>query len=422
MSLNNRRPPVISGIFARCFILSLVLLSFKGFSQDSRSLKNNADSVLPGAAKRFAHYIGLEFRPGFVVPSSPFYKGVNNEELYMKHPLSGHLKYSFGLSRNTPGGRIFSNVQQGAGLAFFDFGNGAEVGTPVAAYLFQNAEVTRLASLVSLNYEWNFGLSSGWKPYDGRTNPNNVIVGSKANAYINLGLYLKWNLARRLSLTSGFDFSHFSNGNTEYPNAGVNTYGFKTGLLYGISEAPAVNQGTGVRIPEFPRHVSYDLVVFGSWRRKGVYFFGSQIASPLKYPVAGAYFAPMYNLGYKFRTGPSLDFIYDGSANVYTKDYIVGTGQDFFKPELNRQVALGLSARAEYIMPVFTIDIGIGSNVLHKGGDFRGTYQSVALKIGTSKSSFLHIGYNLKDFREPNYLMLGLGYRFHNKTPSLLYD
>ena len=33
----------------------------------------------------------------------------------------------------------------------------------------------------------------------------------------------------------------------------------------------------------------------------------------------------MYNLGYKFRFGASLDGVYDGSANVYTymEDYIV---------------------------------------------------------------------------------------------------
>lgn len=31
----------------------------------------------------------------------------------------------------------------------------------------------------------------------------------------------------------------------------------------------------------------------------------------------------------------------------------------------------------------------------------------------------LHIGYNLQDFQTPNYLMLGLGFRFNNKYPKV---
>ncbi len=104
------------------------------------------------------------------------------------------------------------------------------------------------------------------------------------------------------------------------------------------------------------------------------------------------------------------------------QDSVDGTGQVFFTPDRDRQVALGTSIRGEYVMPIFTISLGLGANVLHKGGDLRGTYQAAALKVRTTRSLFLHLGYNLKDFREPNYLMLGLGYRFDNRMPSLLVD
>src|SRR5690625_1794861 len=197
--------------------------------------------------------------------------------------------------------------------------------------------------------------------------------------------------------------------------------GYKLGVIYGLSSRQEIHRpSVDPRILKFPRHLSYDLVVFGSWRRKGVDFFGKQVPSPYRYLVVGAYFAPMYHLGYRFRTGLSVDAIYDGSANVYTEDYIVGTPQPFYQPDCDRQVALGISARGEYVMPLFTICFGIGTNVLHKGGDFRRTYQSVALKIKSTRNTFIHIGYNLKDFQEPNYLMLGLGYRFNNQSPSLL--
>jgi len=40
--------------------------------------------------------------------------------------------------------------------------------------------------------------------------------------------------------------------------------------------------------------------------------------------------------------------------------------------------------------------------VLHGGGDLEGFYQILALKIKTSRHSFIHIGYNLQDFDTPN--------------------
>ncbi len=415
----KKTSPVLIYFLLTCLLLPL---SSKAVYHDKIYYSNETDTIaLREKPMGFTHQIGMEFRPARVIPSAPFYKQANISGLSVTQSQSGHLKYSFALPEGTLGSYAFPNTHQGIGLACYDFGHSAELGSPIAIYLFQSSAISRISSRFSLDYEWNFGLSWGWKPYDPQTNPNNVVVGSGVNAYINLGLYFKWQLARRIAMTSGIDFSHFSNGNTEFPNAGVNASGLKIGLIYDVSKADPKNQKTdNSTIPKFPRHISYDAVVFGAWRRKGVDFFGAQVASPLKYPVIGAYFAPMYNWGYRFRTGLSLDAIYDGSANVYTKDYIIGTQQDFFKPSWERQVALGFSARADYMMPIFTIGIGIGSNVAHKGGDFRGTYEAVVLKIKTSRSSFLHIGYNLKNFNEPNYLMLGLGYTFNNRTPSLL--
>ena len=65
------------------------------------------------------------------------------------------------------------------------------------------------------------------------------------------------------------------------------------------------------------------------------------------------------------------------------------------------------------------VGIGIGANVLHQGGDLAAVYQLVSLKIAATRSTYLHIGYSLQNFRDPNFLMLGIGYRFNNRTPRL---
>lgn len=60
--------------------------------------------------------------------------------------------------------------------------------------------------------------------------------GSNANAYINLDLLLKYRLSSRVTLTGGIGLSHFSNGNTDYPNPGVNTVWARLGVAYRLGD------------------------------------------------------------------------------------------------------------------------------------------------------------------------------------------
>lgn len=391
--------------------------------QRGKTLDTHGDSL---PEHSFIHRLGIEARPQFVFPTNPFLQGYNERWMPIRNSFAGHLRYSFQFRPHTCADRIYGGAYQGMGLSATTFGDKKQLGDPITFYLFQGARIARFTPRLSLNYEWNFGISAGWQPFDDLYNSYNGAVGSRINAYINAGIYFNWAISRNLDLNIGGDLTHFSNGNTKFPNSGINTGGAKIGLVYNFNrdEYDLTKSLYKPYVPRFPRHLSYDLVLFGSWRRKGVFLGDSekQIASPGAYPVAGFNFAPMYNVGYKFRFGVSLDGVYDGSANVYVEDRILEDGtyipRVFLKPEIKHQLALGLSGRAEYVMPYFTIGVGMGANVMGKG-DLKGFYQVLALKIKMTRSSFLHIGYNLQNFKTPNYLMLGLGYRFHNKYPKV---
>lgn len=367
--------------------------------------------------RHFIQRIGIEARPGYIFPTSSFFRGENLNWKPLENSLSLHLKYSFQFHPNTYTDRIYRGAYQGIGIAYYNLYEKNQLGNPLTFYLFQGARIARFNQRLSLNYEWNFGASFGWNPYNNYTNPYNKVIGSKVNAYLNTNFYFNWMLSPKFDFTTGVAITHFSNGNTKFPNAGLNNIGVKIGLVYNINreEECFTKPLYQSPIPKFPRHISYDLVLFGSWRRKGVVVGDAQVASPEAYPVLGFNFAPMYNFGYKFRAGISLDGVYDGSANVYSPD---GYGNEFCKPSMDRQLALGISGRAEYVMPYFTVGVGLGTNIIHAGGDLKSFYQILALKIEVTRSSFIHIGYNLQDFHDPNYLMLGFGFRFNNKYPT----
>lgn len=405
----------------------MVVLSIMLFLPDIALAEERNKDILPGGgvdsvaySRRLIHRLGADGRPTYIFPTNSFLREDNIDMEPIRKSISAHLKYSFQYYPNSYTDRIYRGSYQGLGLAMYSFDNKKEIGNPFALYLFQGARIVQLNPRLSFNYEWNFGASFGWKPYEEYENPYNKVIGSKINAYINANFYLNYILSKELDLTAGVDLTHFSNGNTRFPNAGLNTIGLKVGLVYNFNRNGDYFSKPFSRslIPNFPRHISYDVVLFGSWRRKGVYFGEGQVAAPGAFAVAGFNINPMYNFGYNFRTGVSLDGVYDESANIYTEDYIVGTEQPFYRPPLSYQLALGLSARAEYVMPYFTVGIGLGGNVIHQGGDLKGLYQILALKIEVTRSSFIHIGYNLQNFHTPNYLMLGIGYRFHNKYPT----
>ncbi len=399
-------------------LLLLANLLWIGFiaAQDSIMVRRN----------HLLHRFSVEARPEYIFPTNNFLRGDNRKGQALNFAMSGHATYSFQFPENSLMGRVYGNCYQGVGLGYYSFFDKEEMGNPLAFYLFQGSTLARFGDRASLDFEWNFGISSGWKTYNHETNPFNGGVGSRMNAYLNLDLNIKWNLTHRLDMITGVTVSHFSNGNTKYPNAGINTGGARIGFAYYLNR-PDTRELTFENyqpLPEFKKYISYDLMFFGAWRRRGVFIDGKEIAPKSAYPVCGFTFAPMYNICNRFRAGLSLDGFYDGSGNVYTESYAIAWGDEdpgytFYDPKLKEQLSLGLSVRAEYVMPFFSINLGIGNNFLYAKGDMKGFYQMLTLKIAVTRFAYLNVGYSLHDFQTPNSLMLGIGLRLNNKSPML---
>lgn len=374
-------------------------------------LKNDSAEHKP------VHKLGLDVRPSYVTPTNSFFDGENATQTRIRKALSVHLKYAFQFDKNSTLGRLYPHAYQGIGVSYNTFFSSSEMGSPVAVYAFQGSRIAQLSPRLSFDYEWNFGASFGWKKYDDVNNPQNGVIGSNINAYINLGFFLNWQLNSQWNLTAGLDFTHYSNGNTHYPNAGVNPIGGRIGIVrtFGNEEEPTL--GRKVQPLDIKPYFSYDLVVYGATRKRAFVDDNTAYLVPGSFGIIGLNFNPMYNFNKYFRAGVSMDAQYDESANI--KEYRVeGTTTDnvkFHRPPFRKQFAVGLSVRGELVMPVFSINVGIGRNLIYSGEDTKGFYQVLALKTSVTRHLFLHVGYQLNKFKNPNNLMLGFGYRFHGK-------
>lgn len=328
-----------------------------------------------------------------------------------------HLRYSFSLTdpkvrHFLPGG------YQGVGIGLINIGaaqvsgfNRAvrNIGYPVIAYVFQGGPFYRIDNHLSLSYEWNFGASFGWKPYCDDNKIFNIYVGSRVNAYLNIGFYVNYQLNRSLALFAGVSVSHFSNGNTSYPNPGVNSFGLRLGVTQTLNPNERFRE---VSTPDTTagKKTIYDISIWGAARKRLFRGIDPPVLLPGRYACIGLSFAPMLQLNKWWKIGGSLDWMWDKSSNL-KGDYISGTSTDdikFHSPSFIRQNCIGLAAHAELRMPVFALNVGCGYNLLAPP-EHRGTYQNLTLKTYLTENVFLNIGYELRNFHQQGNLMLGAG-------------
>ena len=337
--------------------------------------------------------------------------------------LPAGLRYGFSLTNPDiphylPGG------YQGIAVGVLNFGAGQahgfsraekNIGYPFLAYIFQGGPFHKFNGNLSLNYEWNFGAAIGWKPY-GRDNKYfNLIVGSRVNAYLNIGLNLTWQINRHTGIYGGIAVSHFSNGNTSFPNPGVNAFGVRLGMVYTLNPEARRSVASRPSVKEIEdtvrkRKLEYDIMAWGSTRKRLYRGMEPPVLLPGHFACAGISFAPMVRLNTWWRVGASLDFQWDRSSDM-KKHYISGTTTDditFSTPSFLRQSSIGISAHGELQMPVFAVNVGCGYNAVAPREN-RGSYQNIALKVYVCESAFINIGYQLRNFRQQSNLMIGAG-------------
>ena len=332
----------------------------------------------------------INLRPSYVVPTHGFYNGWNTSGKPLRTAFSGDIQYTFSSQGHF--------AYQGAGIGVHSFFAHDLLGTPVSIYLLQGAPLLQVCEGLRLGYEWNFGLSAGWKN-------NGTVTVSALNAYINVAALFDLRISDYWSLMFGPGYTHFSNGDTKFPNGGANTLNFRIGAKYNLQG----NNDEGVErifAPEphkkaFKDNISYDLTALGGWRADR--FIDDErnlVIDNSAYTLIGLQFNPSYHFNEYLSLGPSLDLVYDASAN-----------RNFNKGFLSH-CAIGVSARGEISMPIFSVNVGGGYNVLQSGPDLKGFYGIFSLKAFLTEKLYLNVTYRLGQTSYAHNMMFGIGWRF----------
>lgn len=377
-----------------------------------------ADSI-PTAFQRPAKWrIGAEVSPSWVPGTNGFLRGNNPLEKSITESLSGTVRADFSFNPATREGMLYRNLYQGIGLEFNSFFADKLLGTPVSAYVYQGAPIFTVNDRLWIGYEWQFGAAFGWKHFNEESAENNAVVSTAVTARMGLGLKLHYGLSSRWEMSFGIEARHYSNGNTSWPNAGVNSIGASIGIAYILNKQVGELTRIDKSIEEEADRARwvYDIMAYGAWRKRIVYVGdpAEPQLCPGKFGIAGLQLSPLRKLNRWVAIGPALDVQWDESAGL--APYWVNGSSDenikFKRPPFGKQLNVGLSAHAELTMPIFSVNAGLGYDMINPKGD-KAFYQSLTLKTFVTDKVYLNVGYRLGSFKDPQNLMLGLGIRLY---------
>ena len=367
-------------------------------------------SLLSVSAQRsgFAHEVQAGVRPSYILPTNGFYCGFNPLGRYIEQSSSAHLEYTFRFPHGSRIGSMYSSYQ-GIGVGIHSFDSHEYIGTPLSLYAVQGASLASLGRFATLDYRWNLGLSYGW------VNENTKLTSTKMNAYLGIGLFFSLYAGRHFKFSIGPEFAHYSNGDTRFPNTGTNTLGLKAGIACRFGNDDIVPRTDPIFMKEsenkrFADRMTYDFIAYGAWRADRT-MVGAQIYNiNEKFPVCGLMFNPLFHFNRYLSIGPSIDLIYDRSANLIT--HMEGkelTGYDY--PSWKEQVAPGVSMKGELRMSFISINAGYGYSFSPEGSELDVLYAIFGLKTFLSDRFYLNLGYRLNNKVYTHTLMFGMGVR-----------
>ena len=355
-------------------------------------------------ADRYRREIGVVARYGDILTTNGFYAGFNPLGRRLVHYESLALQYSFAFPESSYYGSLYPSARQGIGVGLYSFGSHDYVGTPVSLYMFQGATIASLSEKLTLDYEWNLGLSFGWVNDSGPT-------ASKTNIGLGGGLFLTWRPDNRWKLTLGPEFMHHSNGDTSFPNLGTNTVGLRVGAAMGFGEKEHVQTVARLFAAEeekkaFGEKMTYDVTLTAGWRAGRVKHPDGVRKFNYKFPIISVSAASMYHFNRYLSMGPALDMVMDRSADLIP----FAASYDF--PSMWKQMAAGVGVKTEVRMNFLGVSAGGGYSFGQKGSALTGPYGAFGLKTYVSERLSVDMKYILRNQRYTHNLTFGLGWRF----------
>ena len=269
--------------------------------------------------KKAVHYIQVKPQYGFVSPHHKLIQYLLSENIYGVEILAG--KYTNGSDYWET---LYRNPSYGIGYNWCYLGNPDITGHSHALFSYLDISIRNRDKRFNVNYLIQFGMSYLTRKFDIEENPINVAISSHLNVFIGLDIYASYKISDRLTLTSGIDLAHYSNGKIKSPNLGINTVSCNIGL-----RTMLLNEKI-----KFSNHAPPET------KRK--HFFYTILSAGVKsddkltkktYVASSLTMEYLHALSHKYKLGPGIDFTYDATIgpNMLFDNYDSYSNSDLYR-------------------------------------------------------------------------------------------
>jgi len=181
------------------------------------------------------------------------------------------------------------------------------LGSPFAIYGFVQTPIApKETSKWSYDYRIGLGLSGNFEPYNEHENPLNLVIGSKNNVFIDLGLRAQYQISPQWKAGVGMAFHHFSNGALALPNKGVNLVPLTVSVNYQLNPDIKITRDSILKPynKKILYHINYGVGLKQLRNDLDQRFFKTTLSAYASRHVS-----------YKWRLGAGLDLFYSSSGN-----------------------------------------------------------------------------------------------------------
>lgn len=350
-------------------------------------------------------FLETHLTQGKVLKSNDFVRGENKDGI----PINDFSATDIRLGWQTLGSQAWHHELNlpyyGVGIYNMVFSNADEIGHPAAIYFFFGAPFSRKTKS-SFDYEFSFGLSHNWKPYDNIDNPFNLAIGSYRNAYIDAKIKYVWYFSKRFSFDTGLRVTHFSNGAIRHPNSGINLFAPFAGLRYDIISKDPIARNH-LENKEFETNKELNIIIASGKRSvKHTETINNQMVSLLNLSVE--YLKPAGSI---FKYGMGLDLGIDQNRNL-TVD-----GDNVQLAPKQKQLFSAISVIGQFRANRLAVQGGMGYEMLNNGRFHfsNDIYQRVGLRFYLHKHLIAGIAIKANNFSSADYIEWSLGYSISRK-------
>ena len=284
--------------------------------------------------------------------------------------------------------------------AFFSsLGNNEIIGNAYALYPFINFPFNK--SKVNI-FSFRFGVGVGYltKKFDALDNYHNTSIGSHVNAAINLTLEYQRKISDRFKMSLFAGLTHFSNGCSSSPNAGINiiNVGISSTYLLKDQEDFIIKQKTSNKEhkkfkPEFYIGMSYGVKRI-EYNQKS------------DFSVYNLEFYAMDRITNLSKVGIGLDLVSDATDGITLRNFYDDTNEYTFAQLLKP----GVGVVYELMMSEASFIINFGFHPWGKDMRYGRWYQKLGLKVNFGEYIYGKIALNTH-FGVADFIGFGLGVR-----------